>query len=212
MKKITSLMLALVMSLVLCVPAFAAGTPESSVEPHLVMRETIGYSDKSHYVNYEGIRVGSVSGDNRLNSTPLQLDFHYETSGTTTGNFGGSVSAEKKNFVINDLTGKLQFDVSISRSWTKGTIYSVQAIIAPGECQIVSGYIPIVSTSGSWLVKVYNDSAPNSYYIEEVPASASGIPAKDHIHYVVAPLKVSDYQLIKDSSDPAAMLEELGIA
>lgn len=57
--------------------------------------------------------------------------------------------------------------------------------IEPYKMQIVYAYVPLVSTSGSAKIKVYNDYSPDSkpVYIYEA-AEAEMIPAEYHVHFV----------------------------
>lgn len=214
-KRLASLALALMMCLTLCVPAFAASTEDSgdaSSAPRLVMRETIGYEPASVVTNWEGIRVGSVDGDNRGSSTPLTINFVYGTSSSVTAQFGGSISGSyQKEMIIAKLSGTLEFNASISRSWTAQRSSGVSATVPARKWEIIAGYIPLVSTSGSMKIKVYNDGSPSDYYYIYEPVSASSIPAQDHVHFVHKDFNAAYANLIKGSNDPAALLESMGL-
>ena len=171
---------------VLSISAFAVDTEQNEdVSPRLVMRETIGYNPSSVTYNWTKTRVGSVSGDNRKGVTPLEVTFTYGTSGSVTASFASQVSGSvQQNVIIANVSASASFSVNKTRSWTAGKSYGVKATIPPGKAQIISGYIPWVVTSGSLVVKVYNDSTPNNYQIEHVPISSSSLPARDHVHFV----------------------------
>lgn len=214
-KKLTCLALALVMCMSMCVPALAASTEDlenTSFTPRLVMRETIGYEPTSVVTKWEGIRVGSVDGDNRDSSTPLTIDFVYGTSDSVTAQFGGSISGSyQKDMIIAKLTGTLEFNASISRSWTAQRSSGVSATVPARKWELIAGWIPLVSTSGSMKIKVYNDGYPNDYYYVYEPVSASSVPAQDHIHFVHKDFNAAYADLIKGSNDPVALLESMGL-
>lgn len=174
------------------------------------MYETVGYDADARNVNMTGRRVGSVSGDNSASSTPLEIEFRYDTTDAISATLGGSFTTEAgADVFIADLSTSLSFDVSFSRSWTAGTSSGARASIDPHKCQLIAAYIPLVSTNGSMKIKVYNDSTPNDFYYIYEPISAANIPARSHIHFVKTDMSPSDFQLIKNSPDPFAAFERI---
>ena len=159
MKKIVSAVMALLMTIALFVPTYAGVQPEMrSQSPRLVMRETVGYEPSHITYKWEGTRVGAVSGDNRVGSSPMEVKFVYQTTSTVTATFGTGVEWEsQQNFILGTVSQKASFDVALSRSWSRGQVYGVMAAIDPGKMQMITGYIPWVNTDGSLKVKVYQD-------------------------------------------------------
>ena len=136
-------------------------------------------------VNDAGRHIGSVSGDNRSGSTPMVISFKYATTDSVTASFsstlGGEVGVEA---ILSKVKTSLNFTVELERKWTKGMESGVSASIDPYSAQIISGYIPLVSTSGSYILRTYNDSTPNQTQIITVPVKGLNIPATDRIHFV----------------------------
>lgn len=186
MKKIVSAVMALLMTIALFVPTYAGVQPEMrSQSPRLVMRETVGYEPSHITYKWEGTRVGAVSGDNRVGSSPMEVKFVYQTTSTVTATFGTGVEWEsQQNFILGTVSQKASFDVALSRSWSRGQVYGVMAAIDPGKMQMITGYIPWVNTDGSLKVKVYQDGYPNSYHYEYTPVSNCMLPAENHVHFV----------------------------
>lgn len=203
MKKFFSAIISMALLFALSVPAFAA-----EASPRLVMRETIGYEADTKTVNWKAHRVGSVSGDNSQSSTPLEIEFRYDTTDSVEATIGGSFASEyQQELFLAQVSATLEFDVSLKRSWTVGTSSGAVAAIDPYKCQAIGAYIPDVSTAGSMKVKVYNDSTPNDYYYEYNPISALYLPARSHIHFVKVDMDPSEFQSVGNSADPLAMLE-----
>lgn len=192
MKRFIGIFLSVLMlSSVFPISAFAVSTgQEQEVAPRrLVMRETIGYNPSVITYNWTKTRVGSVSGDNRNGVAPLAITFTYSTSGSVSGSFASQVSGSvQQNAIIAGVSASASFSVNKTRSWTAGRAYDTKAVIPVGKAQIINGYVPWVVTSGSLIVKVYNDSTPNNYQIEYVPISSSSLPARDHVHFVATSL------------------------
>lgn len=208
MKKVCSVMLLLAVMFAISIPAFAVEDSSYPVSPCLVMRETVGYDADKKTVNWKAHRVGSVSGDNSKSSTPLEIEFKYDQTDTVEATIGGSFDTEyQQKLFLSEVSASLEFDVSLKRSWTAGRSSGAKAAIDPYKCQAIGGYVPDVSTSGSMKIKVYNDSTPNNFYYEYKPISASKLPARSHIHFVKVDMDPSEFQKVKSSADPLAMLE-----
>jgi len=158
---------------------------DAGIRPQLAMYEFIRYDHNAHSVNDAGRHIGSVSGDNRSGSTPMVISFKYATTDSVTASFsstlGGEVGVEA---ILSKVKTSLNFTVELERKWTKGMESGVSASIDPYSAQIISGYIPLVSTSGSYILRTYNDSTPNQTQIITVPVKGLNIPATDRIHFV----------------------------
>ena len=78
------------------------------------MRETVGYEPSHITYKWEGTRVGAVSGDNRVGSSPMEVKFVYQTTSTVTATFGTGVEWEsQQNFILGTVSQKASFDVAL---------------------------------------------------------------------------------------------------
>lgn len=185
-KKLLSLLLSLIVVITMSSTAWASTTEQ--IEPYGVyIRECVAFEPNYTSVNYTHKYLGSVSGDNRKGSNPLQISYSYETSGTTTASITGytNVSVEA-NVVFGKIQAETGIEVTGSRSWTKGTSSGASYSIPPGRFEIISVYIPAIATAGRFKYKVYMDGYENDFFYEYKTLSASYAPQKSSIHFTIS--------------------------
>lgn len=151
------------------------------------IRTLVGYDSSYLTYQWEYKKVGTASGDNTSGSGPMTINFTYSSTGSISASYGSSTLLQyEKNLIIDKVSLAASFDVSNTRSWTAGRSYSGSLEIAPGKKQLITGYIPRISTRGSLKYKVYMDGYPNNYWYEYTSLSSTYLPAKDHVHFVTS--------------------------
>lgn len=164
----------------------------------MYIKELVAYEPDYISVDWTYKSLGVVSGDNRQGSSPLSITYDYEDSGTTTASLAlyGSASAEA-GVVFAKMEAKAGFEVTFSRSWTKGSSAGASYSIAPGKFEMVGVYIPAVKTSGRLKYKVYMDSNPKDVFYEYKTLVESYAPKKHSVHYKVSRVSTSTLNVPK---------------
>lgn len=134
-------------------------TENNNISPQGVyLRELVGYDSTTNSTNWTYKEVGSVSADNTGANSPIVIKFVYNTSGTITGTFGASITTKaQKDIIIAEISSEASVSVSASRSWTAGQGYEASITVPAGKKEIIIGYIPAVTSSGSLKYKVHMD-------------------------------------------------------
>lgn len=135
---------------------FAANDSGIPERRGVYIRECVGYEPNYTNIDYTHKLLGSVSGDNTQGSSPMQITYQYEQSGTTTASIAGYANGTTEaNVVFAKMQAEVGVEVTGSRSWTKGTSAGVSYSIAPGKFEVLNVYIPAVRTAGRLKYKVY---------------------------------------------------------
>ena len=161
---------------------FAANDSGIPERRGVYIRECVGYEPNYTNIDYTHKLLGSVSGDNTQGSSPMQITYQYEQSGT------------EANVVFAKMQAEVGVEVTGSRSWTKGTSAGVSYSIAPGKFEVLNVYIPAVRTAGRLKYKVYMDGYPENVFYEYKTLTESYAPQKNSVHYKVT---TSSYSAIK---------------
>ena len=128
---------------------FAANDSGIPERRGVYIRECVGYEPNYTNIDYTHKLLGSVSGDNTQGSSPMQITYQYEQSGTTTASIAGYANGTTEaNVVFAKMQAEVGVEVTGSRSWTKGTSAGVSYSIAPGKFEVLNVYIPAVRTAG----------------------------------------------------------------
>ena len=122
---------------------FAANDSGIPERRGVYIRECVGYEPNYTNIDYTHKLLGSVSGDNTQGSSPMQITYQYEQSGTTTASIAGYANGTTEaNVVFAKMQAEVGVEVTGSRSWTKGTSAGVSYSIAPGKFEVLNVYIP----------------------------------------------------------------------
>ena len=174
---------------------FAANDSGIPERRGVYIRECVGYEPNYTNIDYTHKLLGSVSGDNTQGSSPMQITYQYEQSGTTTASIAGYANGTTEaNVVFAKMQAEVGVEVTGSRSWTKGTSAGVSYSIAPGKFEVLNVYIPAVRTAGRLKYKVYMDGYPENVFYEYKTLTESYAPQKNSVHYKVT---TSSYTAIK---------------
>lgn len=181
-------MLAMLVAMVTMNSTAWAANDTREMEPRGVyIRELVEFIPIYTSMDYTYQLTGSISGDNRDGSSPLQITYVYSTSGTTTASFAGYGHATAEAGVIfAKMEVEAGFELGFSRSWTQGTSSGASYSIKPGAFETLNAYIPAVKTEGKLKYKVYMDGYPESVFYEyKSLGGASFAPLKSGIHFKV---------------------------
>ena len=159
---------------------FAANDSGIPERRGVYIRECVGYEPNYTNIDYTHKLLGSVSGDNTQGSSPMQITYQYEQSGTTTASIAGYANGTTEaNVVFAKMQAEVGVEVTGSRSWTKGTSAGVSYSIAPGKFEVLNVYIPAVRTAGRLKYKVYMDGYPENVFYEYKTLTESYAPQKN---------------------------------
>ena len=162
---------------------FAANDSGIPERRGVYIRECVGYEPNYTNIDYTHKLLGSVSGDNTQGSSPMQITYQYEQSGTTTASIAGYANGTTEaNVVFAKMQAEVGVEVTGSRSWTKG------------KFEVLNVYIPAVRTAGRLKYKVYMDGYPENVFYEYKTLTESYAPQKNSVHYKVT---TSSYSAIK---------------
>lgn len=161
---------------------FAANDSGIPERRGVYIRECVGYEPNYTNIDYTHKLLGSVSGDNTQGSSPMQITYQYEQSGTTTASIAGYANGTTE---ANVVFAKMQAEVGVEVTGSR---------IAPGKFEVLNVYIPAVRTAGRLKYKVYMDGYPENVFYEYKTLTESYAPQKNSVHYKVT---TSSYSAIK---------------
>ena len=120
---------------------FAANDSGIPERRGVYIRECVGYEPNYTNIDYTHKLLGSVSGDNTQGSSPMQITYQYEQSGTTTASIAGYANGTTEaNVVFAKMQAEVGVEVTGSRSWTKGTSAGVSYSIAQEICNKIKTF------------------------------------------------------------------------
>lgn len=182
MKKFFAIIMVISMMFCISITSFATSLNSRGI----YLRELVDYDPEQLSYNYTYKVIAQVSGDNTNGDTPLTISLTYSSTETTNASFGVStlVSAEK-NLIAAKVSAEAEFDVVVSRSWTKGESCSAVYNVPAGKKQRITAYMPRISTMGSLKYKVHMDGYSN-YWYEYSTLPTTYLPAKNYVHFVTA--------------------------
>ena len=96
---------------------FAANDSGIPERRGVYIRECVGYEPNYTNIDYTHKLLGSVSGDNTQGSSPMQITYQYEQSGTTTASIAGYANGTTE---ANVVFAKMQAEVGVE---VTGSVY-----------------------------------------------------------------------------------------
>lgn len=150
------------------------------------IKTCVDYEPNYTTMDYTYTYVGSVSGDNTNGSSPLQINYVYETSGTSSASISGYGSATAEaGIILSKMKAELKVEFTGTRSWTRGTASGATYSVSPGKFEVLNVYIPAAKTEGRLKYKVYMIGYPNNVFYEYKTLGTSYAPQKNSVHYQV---------------------------